>query len=170
MGHWRTFFSSKHLDSGDLATIPKAMLRLTSFGPCDETETDGAKKMLIGFEPGEAFKKAMLANSTAKPQKYKTTWIAPVTIGLCLEKMFDSSDPKDWIGKLIVVYSAKIRDGEAVRVWGSPHIDREMTVDVRDFGGKRKWKLVPVPMPGAKPQTAPQTDPGTGEIVPPATE
>lgn len=147
MGFWRHHFSSKHLDSGDLVDCPKAMIKIVKVGDSDEEDTDGEKKMKITFEPGTALRDSMLAKSTAKPPKAKNTWVCSVTIGHCLAAIFGDDDSK-WIGKFIVVYAAKIRDGEAVRVWGSPHLTEEKRVPVRDFGGKRTWVLAPVPMPG----------------------
>lgn len=132
MGFWKKHFSSKHLDSGDFAEGQKAAIKIVAVGDGDTDETDGEKKMLITFQPGQEFAK------TCK----KTTWLCSKTIGYCLADMFGDDDSA-WIGKVIVVYSAKIRDGEAVRVWGSPQIDREIPVKVRDFGGKKTWIMHP---------------------------
>ena len=132
MGFWRKHFSSKHLDSGDLADGQKAAIKITKIGDSDPDDTDGEKKMMIHFAPGQEFAK------TCK----KSTWICSVTVGHQLAAMFGPDDSA-WIGKIVVVYSAPIRDGEAIRIWGSPEIDREIEVRVRDFGGKKTWKMRP---------------------------
>ena len=142
MGYWKKHFSSKHLDSGDLAEGQKAAIKIVGIGDADTDETDGEKKMMIRFQPGAEFAK------TCK----KTTWVCSLTVGYQLEAMFGEDDA-NWIGKIIVVYSAKIKGGEAVRIYGSPQIDREITVKVRDFGGKKTWVLKPTGIPGQ--QSAP---------------
>ena len=149
MPFWRKHFSSKHLDSGDLAEGQKAAIRIVGIGDSDLEDTDGAKKMLIHFKPGEAFAK------TCK----KTTWVCSLTVGHQLAAMFGSDDAA-WIGKVIVVYAAPIRDGEAVRVYGSPQIDHPVECKVRDFGGKKTWRMVPT---ASKP--APTTAPTAAELA-----
>ncbi len=63
--------------------------------------------------------------------------------------MFGSDDAK-WLGKIVVVYAAPIRDGEAIRIYGSPHITVDCQAKVRDFGGKKTWVMKPTPMPGVQ--------------------
>ncbi len=130
MGFWKKHFSSKHLDSGDLAENQKAAIKIVSIGDGDPDETDGIKKMLIKFKPGEEFGK------TCK----KTTWLCSLTVGYQLAAMFGDDDAA-WIGKIIVVYAAKIRDGESVRIYGSPDIKADAQCKVRDFGGKKTWTM-----------------------------
>ncbi len=130
MGFWRRHFSSKHLDSGDLAEGQKAAIKITGIGDSDPDETDGEKKMLIKFQPGQEFAKTCKKNS----------WICSITVGHQLAAMFGDDD-KNWINRVVVVYSAKIRDGEAVRIFGSPEIDEDKQVKVRDFGGKKTWVM-----------------------------
>jgi hypothetical protein len=159
MGFWKRHFSSKHLDSGDFTEGQRVNIRIVAVADSDEEDTDGEKKMKITFKAGADFEKQLAANSPNK--KAKTTWVCSKTIGYCLAEMFGDDDAA-WVGKVITVYAAKIRDGEAVRVYGSPQIDHEHSVKVRDFGGKKTWVLKPTAKP--KQQSTPQTD--GGEVVP----
>lgn len=142
-GSWKQFFNGKHFESGDIADGTKPTIKIVAIGACDPEETGGEQKMMVTFAPGEELKRAWAneKGTDGKP-KNKTTWICAKTIGYQLEAMF-GKDPAAWKGKVVNVCVADVRGEPAVRIYGSPQIDREIVIKVRDFGGKRTWKMVP---------------------------
>lgn len=147
MGNWKHHYSSKHLDSADLdgKTVNIKILELQT----EEMDGDGGEKenkMLVRFEPSPG-----LATLTKK-----RTWIAAKTCGYCLEAMFGKDDAA-WIGRWVTIRSERIRTGDdAIRVVGSPDIDHEVSLKVRQFGaGKLTIKLRPTQAPTAKPEPTP---------------
>lgn len=145
IGTWKTFFNGKHFESGDIPDGGKPLIKITAISACDPDDTGGEAKMQIAFEPGQELKSywSTDAQKVKGKAKNKTTWICAKTIGYQLEAMF-GKDPAAWVGKLIGVYVAEVKREPAVRVYGSPAIDRDVTIEVRDFGGKRRWTMKPM--------------------------
>ncbi len=144
MGYWKKHFSSKHLDSGDMLDGTKPLIRIVAIGDGDPEETDGEKKMLVTFKPSPELIAFWKANSI----KEKSTWLCSRTIGYQLEAMFGADDG-GWVNKIVAVYTAPIRGGEAVRIYGSPQIEKDITIKVRDFGGKKQWTMRAIAKPAA---------------------
>lgn len=137
---WKHYFNGKHFESGDIPDGTKPAIKIISTAPCDPEDTGGEQKMLITFEPGAELRKAWDAEQP-KPKK-KNTWICAKTIGYQLEAMF-GGNPAGWNGKVVNVYVADVKGEPAVRIYGSPQIQKSVTIRVRDFGGKRTWTMVP---------------------------
>lgn len=138
MAHWRKNFSGPDLESADLPNDGKgkAMITITAIGG-KELEDGAGKKGLITFTPSPNF------------ATKKTTWLAAVTVGHQLAKMFGLDD-SNWIGKRVVIFAATVSGEPALRVYGSPDITSECEVKVREFGGGRRlWKMVPIKLPTA---------------------
>ena len=60
-------------------------------------------------------------------------WVLNVTNTKCLIHMF-GHETDDWIGRLVTLYpekEPKSESGEAVRVWGSPELNEDMTFTVK---------------------------------------
>ena len=75
------------------------------------------------------------------------------TNGLCLRAMFGTHIP-DWIGKRVTLYPSRDKSGEnwfgndeAIRVKGSPDIERNMSVEIRR--PRRKPRTVTLERTGA---------------------
>ncbi len=155
MAHWRKYFSGKHLESADMPEDGKGKATLKIVGLSSEDVEEG-KKCLITFEPSPAFGKICK----------KSTWLAAVTVGHQLAKMF-GPDPAGWQGKRIVVFAAEVSGEPALRIWGSPDITEPCEVAVREFrGGKRRWKMVPTQTAGAKsPPPIPSESPSADELA-----
>lgn len=60
----------------------------------------------------------------------KRKWVLNRTNGECLKAMF-GRNTDDWIGKRVTLYPAPYEGDIAIRVKGSPDIDRSMTVEVK---------------------------------------
>lgn len=85
--------------------------------------------------------------------------------GTCIKAMFGRKAVPDWIGKRVTFYptadlmpmpTAKGDDRICIRVWGSPHLDREMTVE---FAPPRRKPLRITLHPTGRPTT--QAEPAT---------
>jgi hypothetical protein len=62
------------------------------------------------------------------------------TNGLCLKAMFGAT-LSDWIGKRVTLFAGQWNGDEAIRVWGSPDITREMTVEIA-LPRRKPFKMV----------------------------
>jgi hypothetical protein len=51
------------------------------------------------------------------------------TNGMCLKAMFGAT-LKDWIGKRVILFAGQWNGDEAIRVWGSPDIPKQITVEI----------------------------------------
>ncbi len=154
MAHWRKHFSGKHLESADLPDDGKgkATIKIVSLS---SEEVEEGKKCLLTFEPSQAF------GAVCK----KRTWLAAVTVGHQLAKMFGSDDGK-WLGKKIVIYAAEVSGEPALRIYGSPDITEACEVAVREFrGGKRRWKMVPITVGAKSPPPIPSGEPSAEEMA-----
>lgn len=161
MPHWKRQYSTEHLDAIDIPEGREITIKILSVG---STELDGDKgkerKGLIRFEPSPAFGKLCS----------KRTWVPAKTCGYCMAAMFGDLD-ENWIGKRVTLHAERIETGdEAIRVVGSPDITREIKLRVRVFGaGKKTLTMKPTAQARSNGQK-PQTDPGTGEQVPPPSD
>lgn len=133
--NWRKRYSSEHLESADIPEGKRPTVTIKAIGT-EAMDGDKGKenKAKITFEPSEGFGRICK----------KTTWIAAKTCGYCLEAMFGKDDDA-WIGKRVTLYVEQLSTGdEGLRIYGSPDIDKEIRLRVREFGrGKRTLTLHP---------------------------
>lgn len=52
------------------------------------------------------------------------------TNGLCLKAMFGRKLP-DWTGKKVILFPSKWNGEDAIRIWGSPDIAKEIEVEIK---------------------------------------
>jgi hypothetical protein len=86
------------------------------------------------------------------------------TNGLCLKAMF-GKELSNWYGKRIVLFAGEWNGEECIRVWGSPDIAKDMTIQVE----LPRRKPFPMVMHAAKNGPAPKTASGkraAGEVDP----
>lgn len=151
MLHWRKLCGSEHLESADIPDGGKAMITIRHVG---STTLDGPtgkqKKLLFSFDPSPTFARTC----------EKRTWVAPSTVGRCLEAMF-GKDANAWIGKRIVLHVETVEafgdEAEAVRIYGSPDIAAPVTVTVPKGKKKQRVRLEAVTLPTRAPTSAPES-------------
>jgi hypothetical protein len=90
-----------------------------------------------------------------------TEWVLNRTNAECLRAMFGRSPKTDWVGKRVTIHGEMVTDPDdrskkvlAIRVYGSPDIERDMTFRLK--------------LPNKSPQ--PYTLRATGANAPPKTE
>ena len=66
-------------------------------------------------------------------------WVLNRTNGECMKAMFGRR-PQEWIGKRVILYPAPYEGDTAIRVWGSPDIERETDVTI-ELPQKRPFKM-----------------------------
>jgi hypothetical protein len=96
-------------------------------------------------------------------------WTINKTNMLCIKAMFGALVPA-WYGKRVVLFPTKDRFGreivDCIRVWGSPDIDRDITVEIK-FPKKKPVKMTmhkvtdqsqtrPAARPGPPPERTPE--------------
>lgn len=92
-------------------------------------------------------------------------WAINRTNGICVKAMFGSK-VQEWVGKRVTLYPA-MHDGEpAIRVWGSPDIERDFEVVVA-LPRKRPFAMV-MHKTGAKPAAAQNAQARPGRVQQPA--
>lgn len=111
---------------------------------------DVRTEMLADEKGGEKLKAILHFDRTDK------ALVMCKTNGLCLKAMFGPSLAA-WIGKRVTLYPApRVWKGEdAIRVWGSPEIERDQVVDII-LPRKRPTKMT---MHAVRPQRAPDATP-----------
>ena len=62
------------------------------------------------------------------------------TNGLCLKAMFGNK-LSEWVGKRVILFAGQWNGEECVRVWGSPDITNQMTVEVQ-LPRRKAFKMV----------------------------
>lgn len=98
-------------------------------------------------------------------------WTINKTNMLCIKAMFGALVPA-WYGKRVVLFPTKDRFGreivDCIRVWGSPDIDRDITVEIK-FPKKKPAKMTMHKVVDQS-QTRPSAKPLTNQEQPPAPE
>ena len=93
---------------------------------------------LIG-DDGQPKKKGVISFAGTEAQ-----WALNRTNGLCLLEMFGRK-PQEWIGHKVTLYQGKVESGSqrgepAIRVWGSPELERDRDVEI-SLPRKRPFKV-----------------------------
>lgn len=133
--HWKKLFPSEHLESADVgAGMTIKVLNVEAHTVEDEKGKEQGKA-LIRFTALDA------------PRGFnKSTWIAPKTCAVCLAAMF-GDDTAGWVGKRVTVHSEKVDAFgdvvDAVRISGSPDIERRLTIKARKGRKKVTIQLAP---------------------------
>lgn len=105
-------------------------------------------------------------------------WILNVTNVKCLIAMFGRETDK-WIGKKVTLYPAPnemSESGVAIRVRGSPDLAKDLTFTLKlarkkpksitlKATGKNGSAAAPEPVTDDEPETEPEHDPETGEVI-----
>lgn len=81
---------------------------------------------LLGLKDDNGATKAKAILSFKEAEKQM---VACKTNGICLKEMFGSA-VQEWVGKRITIFPDLWNDEPAIRVWGSPDIEREIEVTV----------------------------------------
>lgn len=144
--HWKAMFPSEHLESADIPRDGTMTLRIEAV---EHTQVEGDKK-------GQSQDKALITftalDSWARDFP-KHTWIAPKTVCACIGAMF-GDDTGGWVGKRVAVCVERVdafgEQVDAVRVAGSPDIQRRIVGKVRKGRTKATVTLMPTTDPGAK--------------------
>ena len=122
---------------------------------------------LIG-DDGKPKKKGVISFQGTEAQ-----WALNRTNGICLLEMFGRK-PQEWVGHKVTLYQGKVESGSqrgepAIRVWGSPELERDRDVEIA-LPRKRPFRITlhatrRKPEGEQPPPPPPQTN--TGEEPPP---
>lgn len=154
--HWKAIFPSEHLESADIPPGGTMTLRIEGI---EHTRVEGDKK-------GETKDKAMITFTALDPWARdfpKHTWIAPKTVCACIGAMF-GDDINGWVGKRVAVCVERVdafgEQVDAVRVAGSPDIQKRITGKVRKGRTKATVTLMPTTDPAqhVPAQRSPEAD------------
>ena len=72
-------------------------------------------------------------------RKTPKKWVLNATNGQCLRAMFGRK-PQEWVGKRVHLYPAPYEGDTAIRVWGSPDLERETEITI-ELPRKRPFKM-----------------------------
>jgi hypothetical protein len=123
---------------------------------------------LIG-EDGKPKKKGVISFQGTEAQ-----WALNRTNGICLLDMFGRK-PQEWVGHKVTLFQGKVESGSqrgepAIRVWGSPELERDRDVEIA-LPRKRPFKITlhAVRAGARKPEETREPPPPTsnGEEPPP---
>lgn len=159
MGNWKKHYSTEHLDATDIPDGRTVTVKIVRVGDVDlDGENGRERKMLVTFEPSEAFGKVCS----------KHTWAAAKTCGHCLAAMWGADDAA-WIGKRVTLGVEQVDAFgdlvDAVRVKGSPDLQAPVTIRVKQGRKKVVIKLVPTATArAAAPPPPPPDEPGAQEV------
>lgn len=73
------------------------------------------------------------------------------TNGICIKAMF-GKELKDWVGKRVTLFAGQWNGEECVRVWGSPDIPKDFSVEV-ELPRRKPFAMVMHRMAGEAPQS-----------------
>lgn len=135
---WDELYPGRFLKAGQLGEH-KVTLTISAVDVDRLTGDDGKpqKKGVISFHGKEA------------------QWALNRTNGICLLEMF-GRNPQTWVGHKVTIYKGAVESGSqrgepAIRVWGSPELERDKEVEI-SLPRKRPFKVVlhAVRSPGSK--------------------
>lgn len=108
---WDQLYPGRFLKAGELGDR-KVTLAITSVDT-EELEGDKGKKVkgILSFEKTP---RQLALNRTN---------------GTCLREMF-GRNPQAWVGKRVAFFAGEWSGEPAIRVWGSPDIERDMVIEV----------------------------------------
>lgn len=137
MPNWREFFGGSYMTATDLQSFgPQGVtLTISQIPPRGEDleNMDGAKERRLVIH----FREERLPDGReVKP------WLPNVTTGTCMERMYESGDTNDWIGKPITLYfdpevRGPLPDGSGhgkvggIRVRGMPGLGRDLRFQIK---------------------------------------
>lgn len=110
--HYDELYPGRFLKAGELQG-KKVTLTIESI-EMEELEGEGGKKM----KPIFAFRET----------NRQIPWCK--TNGICMKEMFGPEVQAHWVGKRVTFFPTEWNGEPAIRIWGSPDIDRDMNVTV----------------------------------------
>lgn len=87
--------------------------------------------------------------------------VACKTNGICLREMF-GRQLSGWVGKRVTLFASEFNHQPAIRVWGSPDIERDMPIII-DLPNKTPFKMVMHAVGRERTYSGPGQEPAQGQ-------